>query len=233
MFKWWQIPVCWQLSGRTDIFLMFSLVSFVILLTLVSFQDAQSSKSSSQRSYIKHRSIQTLTLKDATDLFRNITPQHFKKQILLILMDGRATIKINRTLTIPFHAAQPIAHVFPLFLKNVTIFTKGHTNNTYLKLAKLDIALDRLRKLLRHSRVLREIAMRNFSLWGRKKFIDGQKLINMFGSARITGGFDIIIKSLKQGKIWWISFVKSRAWQIFNIPKFDLFHDVRVDFSRL
>jgi hypothetical protein len=26
----------------------------------------------------------------------------------------------------------------------------------------------------------------------------------MFGSERLTGGFDIIIRSLKQGKIWWI-----------------------------
>ncbi len=95
--------------------------------------------------------------------------------------------------------AQPIARVFPLFLSNVTIRTERYTNNSSLKLTKLGIALERLRKLLLHPRVLRQIAMQNFSLWGRKKFIDGRKLISMFGSERLTGGFDIIIRSLKQG----------------------------------
>jgi len=149
---------------------------------------------------MKHTDINTLTLKDARNLFRNITVKYFEKKIFPILMNGRTTIKINETLTIPFYAAQPIARVFPLFLNNVTLDTKGHINNRSVKLAKLEIALDRLHKLLRHPWVLQEIAMRNFSLWGRKKFLNGQKLIKMFGTARLTGGFHIIIKSLKEGK---------------------------------
>lgn len=111
-------------------------------------------------------------------------------------------IKINETLTIPFYRAQPIGYVFPLFLRNVTIRTANYTNNSPFNLTKVGIALERLLKLLRHPQVLQQIAKQNFSLWCRKKFIDGRKLISMFGSEPLTGGFDIIIRSLKQGKIW-------------------------------
>jgi hypothetical protein len=180
---------------------MLSLISFAILVTLVSFQHGRPLKTLSQKLNEKHTNVQTLTLKDAKDLFRNTTIQHFEKEILPRLINGRTMIKINKTLKIPFHAVHSLTSVFPLFLRNVTIRTLGHTNNSSLKIAKIQTALHRLCKLLRHPRVLREIAMRNFSLFGRKKFLHGQKLINMFGSTRLTGGFDIIIKSLKQGKM--------------------------------
>ena len=180
---------------------MLSLVSFAIFVTLVSFQDARPSKSFSQRFNKQHTNVKTLTLKDARHLFQNTTLQHFEKRILPLLTNERTMIQITKTLMIPFYAAEPLAGVFPLFLRNVTIRTVAQTNNSSLKIAKIEIALNRLHKLLRHSRILREIAMRNFSLFGRKKFLNGQKLIKMFGSSHLTGGFAIVITSLKQGKI--------------------------------
>lgn len=180
--------------------MMFSPVSFLIIFTIVSFPNASPSKLSSQNTNMNYTDIKSLTMKEAIYILRNFTQQHFKKTILPILMCGTTKIMINRTLAIPFHTAQPISHIFPIFLNNVTIRTNKYTNNSFDRIAKLRVALNRLRKLLRHPSVLQEIAMRNFSIWGRKKFINGQKLIYMFGSVRLTGGFEIIIKSLKQGK---------------------------------
>ena len=171
---------------------MFSTVCFVTFFVIsYSFETVN----------IQSQDMEVLTLKETKNIFRNMNPHNFNGNILCRLIQNRTSIKINKTLSIQFYQTRQIAHAFPLFLSNVTMGTKGKINNSSIKLSKVEIALDRVRKLIRHPRVLHEISGRNFSLFGKKKYIEGRTLIKMFGSKYLTNGFFIYIKSLKQGKI--------------------------------
>ena len=140
---------------------------------------------------LKSEDINVLTLKDTRNILRKMNRHNFNANILQLLIQNKTVVKINKTLSIQLYQVRQIGRVFPFFLTNVTLGTKGTINNSSLKLAKIEVALDRVRKLLRHPQVLHEISGRNFSLFGRKKYIEGRTLIEMFGSKHITDGFFI------------------------------------------
>jgi len=181
---------------------MFLTIRIMIFLTFISFSMSHSSKAMFVRSNKIRSEFEMLTLKKTKSLFgKNLTAYQFTKKLLPLLLNQRTTIKMNTTLTVPFYKIEPVARTFPFVCNIVKFGTIGRINNRSAKLVKLKIAFDRLCKMLRHPRVLQEIATHNFSLWGHKRFIQGRKLIEMFGIKSFNGDLPINIRTLRRGRI--------------------------------
>ena len=87
---------------------------------------------------------------------------------------------------------------FDGFRKNLIFF---RVYNRSAKITKLQTAFHHLCKMLRHPQVLQEITRHKFTVWDKKRFIDGQTLVKMIGTRSFDGGFQINIKRLPRGKI--------------------------------
>lgn len=150
--------------------------------------------------------------KEVKSLLKNsVNADHFMRRLLPLLLNERTSIQINTTHRIPFYQVDSVADKFPLFRNKVKLRATAQIKNASAKLTILKAAFNKLWKMLRHPRMLQKIAACNFSLWDKKRFMPGKKLIQMFFTTTFNDDFPIIIEILPPGKRWQSYFLISKG----------------------
>jgi len=181
---------------------MLSMVHIVIWSALISSVRSRSSRTTFAATHNADEKFEILMPERVKNLLKSsMKTVHFAQRLLPLLLNERTLIQINTTLTVHFYQADSVAQRFPLFRNKVKFRTTAQIKNDSAKLTKLKAAFNRLWKILRHPRMLQEIAARNFSIWDKKRFMSGKKLIEMFFTTTFNGDFPIIIEILPPGKL--------------------------------
>ena len=174
----------------------------VICSILISSIRSRSPRTTLVAAHNTNGKFEILMPKEVKNLLKSsMKTRPFTQRLLPLLLNERTVIQINTTLTIPFYQVDSIAQRFPLFRNIVKFRTRGLVKDGSAKLTKLEAAFNRLWKIVRHPRMLQEIAVRNFSLWDNKRFMPGKKLIEMLFTTTFNGDFPIIIEILPSGKL--------------------------------